>query len=279
MSKLAITLSFIFLSLLFKPGFAQNSQNELDRVIFKTVDDSVSLSIYFTYPNSYNKQDQWPLIVFFHGGGWNQGSYKHFLRQAKYFSNHGFICALPEYRVRKKHNSTPFESLKDAKSALRFLKVNANKFQIDTSKVIAAGGSAGGHLAASLEMVEGYNEPTDDLGVDTDVDALVLFNGVLDNGPSGYGFRRVGKEYTSFSPFHQTKKGTAPTLILLGTDDNLIPVESMQEYCSEMKSAGSICKLVLYEGQEHGFFNRSPYLEKTIQQMHEFLIELELTKS
>lgn len=277
MNRFEIAFSIIFLGLVSVPCIAQKSQNDPGKVVYKTVNDTVGLSIYFTYPNNYRSKDQWPLIVFFHGGGWNQGSCRHFLRQAKYFSSHGFICALPEYRVRKEHNSTPFESLKDAKSAFRFIKGNAEKLRIDTSKITAAGGSAGGHLAASLDMVEGYNDPSDDLSINTEVDALVLFNGVLDNGPNGYGYRRVGEKYTSFSPFHQDKVGTAPVLILLGTEDNLMPVKSMKEFCSEMKSADSICRLVLYEGQEHGFFNKSPYLERTIQEMHKFLRELDLT--
>lgn len=263
----------IILFLLPAKLMAQNTALDKQSIIYKTVNDTANLSIHFVYPENFEQENQWPLIIFYHGGGWVAGNWQHFLPQAKHFSELGFLCALPEYRLRDVHNATPFQSLMDAKSALRFVKANAKEFRIDTSSIIAAGGSAGGQLAAASHMVESYNDPRDNLQISTDVDALTLFNPVLDNGPEGYGYPRVGEEYRTFSPYHQPKENPPPTLIMLGTQDKLVPVKTMEEFCSQLETKSTPCKLVTYEGQDHGFFNNEPYLSRTIKEMENFLRE------
>lgn len=56
---------------------------------------------------------------------------------------------------------------------------------------MVSGGSAGGHLAAAIASIDGFNDATDDLSVSCKPNLLVLFNPVLDNGPEGYGYDRV----------------------------------------------------------------------------------------
>jgi len=62
----------------------------------------------------------------------------------------------------------------DAKSAMRFIRKHADEFQIDPDKIIASGGSAGGHLAAATALIDGYNDPSDDLSISSKPSALVL---------------------------------------------------------------------------------------------------------
>lgn len=270
-------ITFVFILLV--AGFQEvGLSQDVEKYIYKTLDDTLSLSIHVTVPDNYTEKKRWPLIVFYHGGGWRQGSYKQFLRHARYFSKLGFICALPEYRLASVHDSTPFESLEDAKSSMRYLKKHFKKFRIDTSKIVAAGGSAGGHLAAALDLVGGYNDPQDHLNINTKVNALVLFNPVLDNGPEGFGYDRVGDKYTSFSPYYQPVDNIAPTLIMLGTEDKLVSESKMETFCNKIKRSGGNCKLVLYDNQEHGFFNANPYYKLTLFEMHNFLSQIGLAK-
>jgi acetyl esterase len=186
------------------------------------------------------------------------------------------ICILVDYRVKSRQQTTPFESLKDAKSAVRYIREHADKFHIDTSKIVAAGGSAGGHLAAATALIDGYNENTDNMSVSCIPNALVLFNPVIDNGPGGYGYDRIGDAYKSFSPLHNIKNGAPPTIIFLGTNDNLIPVETAK-YCQKvMEKVKSRCELHLYEGQTHGFFSYKnfEYYKKTVSEADKFLQSL-----
>ena len=75
----------------------------------------------------------------------------------------------------------------------------------------------------------------------------MLFDPVLDNGPGGYGYDRVKKHYKEFSPYYNIKEGLPPTIIFLGTNDNLIPVETMEKYRDNMLELGNVCDLYLYE--------------------------------
>ena len=220
-------------------------------------------------------------MIFFFGGGWTGGNKYQFVNQAKYFAKRGIVCFLADYRTKSINNTSPFESLKDAKSAIRFIRKNASEFGIDPSKIIASGGSAGGHLAAATALIENYNEDSDDLSISCIPNALVLFNPVIDNGPGGYGYERIGEKYKDFSPLHNINKNTPPTIFFLGTNDALIPVETAKYYQKVMEKVGSRCELVLYEGVGHGFFNYKnfEYYKKTVFESDKFLQSLGYLKT
>lgn len=215
-------------------------------------------------------------MVFFFGGGWNSGTVKQFEPHAKYFIQRGITCILVDYRVKEKHKSTPFESLKDAKSAIRYIRAHAKDLHIDSSKIIASGGSAGGHLAAATAIITDYNESTDNLAISSVPNALVLFNPVFDNGPGGYGYERIGDAYKSFSPLHNIKAGAPPSIVFLGDKDHLVPVETAKYFKQVMEKVKSRCDLFIYEGQGHGFFNYKnlEYYKKTVSETDTFLQSL-----
>nr|WP_299384196.1 alpha/beta hydrolase [Allomuricauda sp.] len=246
-----------------------------EKVLYKQV-DTTQLYLEIHYPETFEEGKTYPAMVFFFGGGWIGGDRNHFIHHAQYFSKRGLVCFLADYRTKNANNTSPFESLKDAKSAVRFIKKNASRFQIDPTKVIASGGSAGGHLAAATALIPEHNEDTDDLSVDCRPHALVLFNPVIDNGPGGYGHERIGDNYKGFSPIHNIRKGAPPTIIFLGTKDKLIPVVTAQYYKKVMEKVGSRCDLELYEGKGHGFFNHKSfeYYKQTVTAADKFLVSL-----
>jgi len=127
---------------------AQKTGKKDSLVIYKQI-DTVSLEMKIIYPPVVNAMKQYPCIVFFFGGGWIGGNNDQFMTQARHFAQEGLICFLADYRVRSRHGTSPFESLKDAKSAIRFIRKNAERFYIAKDSLIASGGSAGGQLAAA----------------------------------------------------------------------------------------------------------------------------------
>lgn len=243
-----------------------------ERILYKQI-DTVKLFMEVYYPDSMNAAKNYPAMVFYFGGGWNGGDINQFAPQAKYFSKRGMVCILVDYRVRDRQKTTPFESLKDAKTSIRFIREHAGQFHIDTSRIVAAGGSAGGHLAAATALIDDYNEKSDNLSVSAIPNALVLFNPVIDNGPGGYGFERIGEAYKNFSPLHNIKAGMPPTILFLGTNDDLIPVETAKYFQKAMEKVKSKSVLLLYEGQRHGFFNYKnvEYYKKTVTETDVFL--------
>jgi acetyl esterase/lipase len=251
-----------------------------EQVVYKEV-SATKLMMDVYYPDKIDSSKVYPAMVFFFGGGWVSGDRSQFINQAKYFSKRGLICFLVDYRIKNKNNTTPFECVKDAKSAIRFIRKKASYFRVDTTKIIASGGSAGGHLAAATALIDGFYEATDDLSISCIPNALVLFNPVIDNGPGGYGFEKIKDAYKNFSPLHNINKGAPPTIIFLGTNDKHIPVETAAYYKKVMENVGSRCDLKIYEGQSHGFFNYK-HLEnykKTVMEADAFLVSLGYLKN
>lgn len=263
------------LTLLFLISISVHFSKAQESFLYKQV-DTTQLYMQVFYPKQMNPKETYPAMVFFFGGGWNSGSKDQFEHQADYFSKRGLVCFLVDYRTRNQHQTSPYESVKDAKSAIRYVRANAEKFHIDPEKIIASGGSAGGHLAAATALIKGYNESSDNVGFSAIPNALVLFNPVIDNGPGGYGYERIGDNYEKFSPLHNIKSGAPPTLFLLGTKDALIPVVTGQYYKMVMEKVGSRCDLVLYEDQPHGFFNYTRFenYKKTVEATDVFLQSL-----
>ncbi len=263
------------ITLLFILGFSFPVSSQ-EKILYKQI-DTTKLYLEVFYPEKKDSIEKNPAMLFFFGGGWNTGDPHQFLHHAEHFSREGIVCFLVDYRVNKRNGTTPFDALKDAKSAMRYVRKNADKFGVDPDKIIASGGSAGGHLAAATAIISGYNDASDDTTVSCRPNALVLFNPVIDNGPGGYGYKRIGEAYRFFSPIHNIHKGTPPTIFFLGTEDKLIPVVTAQYFKMIMEKVGSRCDLKLYKDQEHGFFNyhNKDLYDATIKEADKFLRSLE----
>lgn len=256
---------------------AQSDTISFEKIIYKKI-DTTQLEMRVFLPPQRDSSDNFPAMVFFSGGGWYNCSMTQFEPQAKYFAERGIICFIVEYRVWSSHRASIFDCIADAKSSIRFIKENANKFKIDKNKLIVAGGSSGGHLAAATAMTEGYDDPNDNLSISSKPNALILYNPVIDLGPSDtqvYGW--IGEKYKDLSPLHNIKPETPPTIMFYGTEDGGISMEASEYFCAAMKAVGSRCDLFLYEGQEHGFFNYDKskvYYKKTTFEADKFLISL-----
>ena len=89
------------------------------------------------------------------------------------------VAVRADYRVKSRHGVTPKECVEDAKSAVRWIHQNAATLGVDPSRIVAAGGSAGGHIAACTALAPGLDAPDEDLSISSKPNALVLFNPVL----------------------------------------------------------------------------------------------------
>ena len=245
--------------------------------VYKTIGD-VELKMFMFMPKGHEASDSRPAIVFFFGGGWNGGSPTQFLMQSEYLATRGMVAMAAEYRVKSRHGTTPFECVKDGKSAVRWIRANAARLGIDPDRIAAGGGSAGGHVAAATATTLGIEEEGEDASVSSRPCALVLFNPVYNNGPGQWGHDRVKDRYREISPAHNIRAGSPPAIVFLGTEDKLIPVSVAEDYKSQMEKVGSRSELMLFEGHGHGFFNfkkgGSAVYAKTVHAMDKFLASL-----
>jgi acetyl esterase/lipase len=272
-------LKIIFSSILFLSGVAHASPEIIDSnaVVYKTL-DGVTLKLHVYNPTNFDTQTMHNAIIFFHGGGWNNGSHKAFKRQSMYFASRGMVAISAEYRLKNTHGTTPYDAVEDAKSAIRYVRANAHKFKINPNTITAGGGSAGGHLAASCGLLKMWDNSAEDLTVSSKPNALVLLNPVLDLGPDHYAHKRFGKDFKLISPIQNISKNAPPTLILVGTEDRILPVPTVKKYQSIMESFDNRCDVVLYQDQGHAFFAKPPikYFVETTDEIDRFLVSLGL---
>ena len=268
MYKFRFFFFFLFL-LLSYISFSQNDKVFIkpEKVLYKSTKQG-DLNLYFYRPLDFDKSKTYNCIIFFHGGGWNSGDYKQFERQSMYFASRGMIAISAEYRIKNKHGTTPIQAMEDAKSAIRFLRLNAKSFFINPNRIAAAGGSAGGHLAAVTANIDLFDNVNEDLGISSKPNLLVLYNPVIDFGSRKWLWI---DNPSDASPVHNISKGSPPTIILTGTNDKIVPVETIMNYKKIMESVGSRCDVILYDGAEHAFFNRGEDFIDTVLKSDIFL--------
>jgi acetyl esterase len=238
------------------------------------------LKIYVHFPEGWSERDRRPTIVFFHGAGWRvvfTGSVEQFTKAAEYFASRGMIAARAEYRLKEWGNPSTFvDSVEDAKSAVRWLRKNAQELGIDPNRIVAAGGSAGGHLAACTALCNGLEPGGEDLSVSSRPNALVLFNPLLDLLQFVERRQRHNAEVERLakliSPTLQIEKNTPPTIMFYGMKDLLL--KQGQEYVKRARQHGNRVDLFTAKRKSHGFFNTSPWRERTLYEADKFLASI-----
>jgi len=256
--------------------------------IYKTIGE-VKLPIHIFDPQNHKAGDKRPAIVFFFGGGWNNGSPQQFEKQCAYLASRGMVAMTVEYRVKSRHGVKALSCFSDAKSSIRWVRQNAHRLGVDPNRVAAGGGSAGGHLAAALGTVSAFDEPTEDASISAVPDALVLFNpGLVLAQVEGYEVKdaeklaglesRMGVPPIQLSPYHNLDSDLPPTIIFHGTKDTTVPYDTVELFTEQANKKGNAVELVSYEGKGHGFFNfkkqGNPAFTDTLKKMDAFLVSL-----
>lgn len=238
-------------------SFSQSQQSVVtpDRLVaFKEIDE-VDLKLHVFEPDTSNRTGA--AIIFFFGGGWVGGSPAQFYPQCQLLSSHGMLAISAEYRVRNRHQTTPFECVKDGKSAVRWVRTHAEELQIDPKRIVASGGSAGGHVAVCTAVIEGMDDDHGEelAAVSSIPNALVLFNPVIDTSKRGFGYKQLAERYREISPIEHVRGNLPPTLILQGLADTTTPPSGHREFERRMTMHNNVCRLVMYPHEQHGFFN------------------------
>lgn len=278
---LIIILSIIPVS----ASFAQEVPVTMEKIIYKKAGNS-ELSVDMFYTSSAKQKNDNPAIAFFHGGGWVFGSPEEFHEACRRFAGKGFVTFSFQYRLSRNEDGTyphpditPVESVKDARSAIRWLRENAEKLKIDPEKIAVGGQSAGGQLALSTALLDSVNEKSDNLNTSPVPNALLLFSSNVNTLEPWIDMlldeRR--NEIWSISPYHNLRPGMPPAIAFHGEDDDQVLFYIVRMFQSRMQELGNYYELYTYPGRRHylgeGNEKYSRYFDEEILERTDIFLE------
>lgn len=201
-----------------------------------------------------------PGLLCIHGGGWGSGSKEQFLNWCLPYAEQGFVVANIEYRLAKVAPAPA--AVMDVLKAAQWFRANARRYNVDTKRIVAAGSSAGGHLA----LMVGMTPKSARLGKTIKVAAVVNFYGVTEvadllggphmhkaavtwvpEGPARFELaRRV-------SPMTYVRRDVPPVLTIHGDADPTVPYEHGVNLTRALRDAGADAELISVQEGKHGF--------------------------
>ncbi len=213
-----------------------------------------------------------PLIVWVHGGAWRSGSKDNV--PITRMLEHGFAIASVEYRL------SPIArfpaQIHDIKAAIRYLRAHADEYGFDKDKIIVAGASAGGHLAALVGVSNGVEPLEGEIGeqrqTPSDVQAVVSFYGASNlrtilsqSTPHGLSVRvpalqlllgGLPDQQTELaelaSPITHVDRSDPPLWLIHGDADPQMPIEQSRELQQAFRERSVPVQFDIVPGAKHG---------------------------
>ena len=122
-------LAFVLSLCIALPAFSKTTKHDFKGAATAEVYKKASgddLWIYRFDPEDHDpKKDKRPAVVFFFGGGWNSGAVTQFEQHSKYLASRGMVAFVADYRVKSRQKTEPNACVADGKSAIRFVRENA----------------------------------------------------------------------------------------------------------------------------------------------------------
>jgi len=220
-----------------------------------------------------------PTLVLFHGGGWVDGAKERNIFYLLPYLSMGWTVVNVEYRLAR--NSLAPAAVEDCRCSLRWLVYHAKDYNIDTSKIVLTGTSAGGHLSLIAGMLPAgsvfdrqcptigggkWNSPTEP---EIKIAAIVNWFGIADvaeivDGPNAkhYAMEWLGSRSDrldlarQLSPVNYVRAGVPPIITIQGDQDDIAPYDATVRMHAALDKAGVPNKLITLPGRKHGGFDR-----------------------
>ncbi|HVJ85285.1 MAG TPA: alpha/beta hydrolase [Caulifigura sp.] len=208
---------------------------------------------------------KYPGVVIIHGGGWSGGKRDaaRELNIGTTLAKNGYVGLSIDYILQVKGEKRVWpQNLNDCKTAVRWLRANADKYQIDTDHIGVIGGSAGGHLAAMVGVTANSEDlkPIGPYGeFSSQVQAVVdLYGPIADQGAriaTLVDREQPGAEVLirQITPLSHLDKADPPILILHGTADKTVAVDDSERLAKALTEAGVVNELIIIPDAPHTF--------------------------
>jgi acetyl esterase/lipase len=259
----ALVLALIVLSL---PAFSARADVLFEQGIEYANPDNQHLQLNLARPK--DAPGKLPAVVCIHGGGFRAGDRKGWDERCRKLAEKGFIAATITYRLAPKY---PFPAaVEDCKAAVRWVRLNASKYNVDPDRIGVVGDSAGGHLAQFLGVTGDVHDFDGDQnpGPSSAVACVVNFYGPSDLTRSygksvdaaevlplflGGNVEQQRRRHILASPLYWVTPRAAPTLLIHGTEDKYVNYEQATWIHDRLKAAEVEVELLTLPGAGHGF--------------------------
>lgn len=234
-------------------GEVVHTYKKIDKVTGNNGEQS-KLDAHFLYPEDFQEDEQRAVIVFFHGGKWDNQMVSQFAPQALHFMLRGAVVLLAEYRVSSLHNSTPKESIEDAQSLILWLRESHLFLGIDPNKIIACGAGSGAHIALCAAL----NKEVQENGIfDSRPNALILYSAIIatTKKSSAYELFADKKEALKTSPNRCIRKNAPPMIFYHGSADPNTPIDDVELFTKKMQRKKNTCMFYPFKQGTHSFFS------------------------
>jgi acetyl esterase/lipase len=230
--------------------------------------DSKSWTLDLAVPENFGDEKR-PAFVIIHGGGWRAGSkrdrpYRAMLSE---YALKGFVTMSVEYRLT---GEAPIPAcIEDVKCAIRWLRAHADQYKVDTNRIAAYGHSAGAHLVMMLAMTPDVAELEGDGPWKEHSSKITAAIG--GSTPTVLG-ARFGDAAGKYSPLTYVKKDLPPMLLIHGTADTTVRVDTADAFVEKLKEANFVdLTYVKIEGGPHSTAYEQ-HMDRSMRAMNDFLL-------
>ncbi|TDO71035.1 acetyl esterase/lipase [Flavobacterium chryseum] len=251
---------------------------EVEEVVYQQGKDrALHLDAFF-----YKKQKLNPAVIMIHGGGWRSGNKNQMHILAKEIALKGYSCFAIEYRLSLEAKYP--EGIYDVKNAIKFIKDNARKFNVDPDKIAVLGCSSGGQMAALIGTTNGNSDFEDaayksksssKVNAIIDIDGVLAFKhpesseGEMASFWLGGTYDQKPENWKNASALSHTDKNTPPILFISSSfdrfhagRDDVIAILNQHKIYSEVKTI---------QDSPHSFWFFQPWFDETVTHTTQFL--------
>jgi len=193
-----------------------------------------------------------PVVVFFHGGGWNSGDKADYKFVGAALAEQGYIAVLPNYRLYPQVKFAGF--MQDAAAAVAWVQMHAAEWGGDVRRLYLAGHSAGAHIAVMLALNEQYLQAA---GMSAgDLRGVVGLAGPYDFLPFRYGYMNdlfgPADRFAQSQPINYVRATAPPLLLLQGMQDRTVAPGNTVNLTKALTATGASVTARYYQHADHG---------------------------
>ncbi len=215
-------------------------------------------------PPNWHSSDRRTAIVWIHGGAWKHGALELVLPNCRYGARQGMVSFGVQYRLigaaaDGRERATLEDCIADCRAALRHIGEFAERYGVHPERIVVAGDSAGGYLAAclGLQYEEAGVRPAAIINCNGISDltrkwkhALIEDEGAYPTEQQWFGLHERAKR---LSPIHHVTGGRPPMLLIHGLEDRVVEPEDSVALYEAMLKAGNEAQLLLLPNKKHAF--------------------------